>query len=58
MKLPIGKLLKSKTVWGAILGAGSFLLNSAHIDVATLGQAVGIILGAVGLRDAVEPAKK
>lgn len=49
----IGTLLKSKTVWGAILAAGAWVLNQPHVDPQTVITAVGTVLSAIGVRDAI-----
>lgn len=46
-------VLKSKTFWGSILGAGAWLLNQPHVSPVDILQAVGGVVAAVGLRDAV-----
>jgi hypothetical protein len=43
---------RSKTKWGALAFAASLLIPG-YMDPATWAQAVGIALGAFGLRDAV-----
>ena len=44
--------LKSKTFWGAILTAVSIVLTKDRKDPSTWTEAVGIIIVAVGLKDA------
>lgn len=51
-------LLKSKTFWGAIAAAAGLLLNAAVIDTTVILQAIGIVVGAIGLRDAIESRKQ
>lgn len=46
-------ILKSKTFWGAVLTAGSWLLAQQHIGLVEVGQAVGGLIGTIGLRDAL-----
>jgi len=45
---------KSKTVWGAIGTAVAFVAQHG-VHPATVVQAVGMVVAAVGMRDAVEP---
>jgi hypothetical protein len=44
--------LKSKTFWGAILTAGSMILLGDRKNPSTWSEAIGIIIVAVGLKDA------
>jgi hypothetical protein len=46
-------LLKSKTVWGAVLGAGAWLIGQPHVGVVEVMQAAGTVLSAAGVRDAI-----
>jgi hypothetical protein len=46
-------IIKSKTVWGALLGAGSWLASQDHVGVVQVIQAGGTVLSAIGLRDSV-----
>lgn len=45
--------LKSKTVWGAILTAGAWILSQPHIDPVTVVQAIGSIVTVIGARSAI-----
>ncbi len=47
------KLLKSKTVWGAVIGAVSWLIGRPEIAPTDVITAVGGIISAVGIRDAI-----
>lgn len=47
-------LLKSKAVWGAVFAAGAWLVEQPVIDAASIIQAAGGILTAVGVRDSIE----
>lgn len=47
-------VLRSKTVWGAILSAGAWLLTQPAIGVVEVVQAVGAVLTAAGVRDAIK----
>lgn len=57
MKIGVGALLRSKTVWGAVLGAGAYLLQAPHIDLTTVTMALGTVLSAIGVRDAIGEKK-
>ena len=46
-------LIKSKTVIGAILGAGAYLVGLEHVDANALLTAAGPVLAAIGVRDAL-----
>jgi hypothetical protein len=46
-------ILKSKTFWGAVFAAGAWLIAQPHIGVAEIVQAVGTVVSAAGLRDAI-----
>jgi hypothetical protein len=46
-------LLKSKTVWGAVLGAGAWLAGQPKVGVVEVIQAVGTVVSAAGVRDAI-----
>lgn len=48
--------LTSKTVWGALLGAGAWLVSQPHIDPAAVVQAIGTVIAAIGVRHAVAKA--
>ena len=48
------RLLKSKTVWAAVAGTVAWLLKQPHIDVPTVVGAVSAIIGAAGVRDAID----
>lgn len=47
-------LLRSKTVWGAVFTAGAWLAQQPKIGVAQVVQAVGMVLSAAGVRDAIQ----
>lgn len=50
----IGILLKSKTVWGTVLGAATYLLGLGHSpSILEVVQAAGPVIAAVGVRDAI-----
>lgn len=49
-------LLRSKTVLGAVFSAGAWLVQQPHITVAAALQALGMVLTAAGVRDAIEQA--
>lgn len=49
------RALSSKSVWGAIVYQGIALTAGAH-DPAAIGQALGVVLGVAGARDAVTKA--
>ena len=49
----MGKLLRSKMVWGAIVSAGSWLLAQPHIQITEVLTAIGAVVTAVGARDAI-----
>lgn len=49
----LGIVLKSKTLWGSILGTGAWLLSQPHVGAVEVMQAVGGVVTAVGLRDAI-----
>jgi hypothetical protein len=51
-------LLRSKTVWGAVCAAGGWLAQQPKLGVAEYVQAVGMVLTAAGVRDAIEQAMK
>ena len=46
-------LLKSKTLWGSVATAAGWLLAQPHVSGIDVLQAVGGVVTAVGLRDAV-----
>jgi len=45
--------LKSKTFWGAVAVAVAGLLGAETIDQTSILHAVGLVLGALGIRDAI-----
>lgn len=47
-----GKILKSKTFWGGVAAAVGVLTASPEITFQAILQAGGIIIGAIGLKDA------
>lgn len=49
----LDKLLKSKTVWAGIVGAAGIVLNAPAIDLTVVLQAGSLLLGAVGIKDAI-----
>lgn len=49
-------LLRSKTVWGAILASGAWLAQQPHLGIAEIVQALGMVLSAAGFRDAITKA--
>lgn len=49
----IKALAKSKTVWGALFGAGAWIISQPHVGVIEVLQAGGTVLTAIGLRDSV-----
>ena len=50
----IWKLATSKTVIGAVLAAGSWLVAQPTIGVIEVAQAVGTVISVVGARQAIE----
>jgi len=44
--------LKSKTFWGALLSAVSLVLAGDRNNAAVWTEAIGLVIAAVGLRDA------
>jgi hypothetical protein len=50
-------LLKSKTLWGAVLTAAAWLLNQPHVGPLEILQALGAIVSAAGVRDAITKAE-
>lgn len=44
-------LLTSKTVWGAVVGAGGYLSAQPHIGIGQVAIAAGGVLAAVGVKD-------
>lgn len=52
------KFLKSKTVWGGLLTAASIVLSAPVVTPEVIVQAAGILLGAVGLKDAISKATR
>lgn len=51
-------LLRSKTVWGAVIGVVGWALNQPHIDLPTVVTGIGTILGAGGIRDALHKVEE
>jgi hypothetical protein len=49
-------LLTSKTLWGAVFAAGSWLATQPKIGIAEIVQALGTVLSAAGVRDAITQA--
>lgn len=49
----IGILLRSKTVWGVIAGAVSYLTGQDHIGVHEIINAASPVIAAIGVRDAI-----
>jgi predicted phage tail protein len=49
-------LLKSKTFWGALFAAGAWLAAQPHVGVVEIMQAVGTVMSAAGIRDAITKA--
>ena len=49
-------IVTSKTVWGVVLSTGAWLLSQPKITVAEIIQAIGMILSAAGVRDAIARA--
>lgn len=49
----IKTLLKSKTFWGAVVAAVAWTLKQPHIDATVILQALGAIVSAAGVRDAI-----
>lgn len=47
-------LLRSKTVWGVLLTAGAWLLQQPAIGVVEVIQAIGTVVAAAGVRDAIK----
>lgn len=47
-------LLKSKTVWGAVLTSGAWFIQQPHHGVIEIVRALGMVLGAAGVRDAIQ----
>lgn len=48
------KLLRSKTVWGAVLVAAASVVTSPAVTVSVVLKAVGTVLAAAGVRDAAQ----
>lgn len=48
-----GILLKSKTLWGSIATAVAWLLAQPHVGGVEVVQAVGAVVTAAGVRDAI-----
>lgn len=49
-------ILKSKTVWGALAAAVSYLTAQPHVGLHQVVIAAGTVLSAVGIRDAITKA--
>lgn len=49
----LGILLRSKTLWGSVLTAAAWLLSLPHVGAVEVAQAVGGVITAAGVRDAV-----
>ena len=50
-------LLRSKTVWGVIIGAGTWLLNQPDgIHIANALMALSAVITSAGVRDAIAKA--
>lgn len=49
-------ILKSKTLWGAVFGAAAWLVSQPKIGIAEIVQALGTVLSAAGVRDAIAKA--
>lgn len=49
----LGILLRSKSVWGAVAVAVSYLTGQDHIGVHEIINAAGGVISAVGVRDAI-----
>lgn len=49
-------LVKSKTVWGAVFASGAWLAQQPHLGIAEIVQALGMVLSAAGVRDAITKA--
>lgn len=49
-------LFKSKAVWGAIFAAAAWLASQPHVGLADVVQALGTVLSAAGVRDAITKA--
>lgn len=47
------KLFRSKTVWGAVLVAAASVINAPAVTVSVIVKAVGTVLTAAGVRDAL-----
>lgn len=47
-------LLRSKTVWGVVLGAGAWLVSQPVIGIIEVVQAIGMVVTAAGVRDAIK----
>jgi hypothetical protein len=46
-------LLTSKTVWGAVIAAASWLVQQQTIGVPEVIQALGMVVAAIGVRQAI-----
>lgn len=49
----LGVILKSKTMWGSILTAGAWLIGQPHVGGVEVLQALGGVVTAIGVRDAI-----
>jgi hypothetical protein len=49
----IAIVLKSKTFWGSVLTACSWLVAQPHVGTIDILQALGGVVTAVGVRDAI-----
>lgn len=49
-------LVRSKTVYGAVFAAAAWLMGQPHIGVGEIVQALGTVLSAAGVRDAITKA--
>lgn len=49
----LGVILKSKTFWGSVLTAGAWLFGQPHVGGTEIIQAVGGVVTAIGVRDAI-----
>lgn len=51
--IPVTDLVKSKTVWAGLLSAIAFVLGADAITIEVLLQAIGMLLAAIGVKDAI-----
>lgn len=49
----LGILLKSKTMWGSLATAVAWLLAQPHVGGTEVVQAIGGVVTAIGVRDAI-----